>query len=128
MVAALLLALGLTGSAPAQYVSIDGDTIIVIETQERIRIVGLDTPEIRHARCTGELEKGFEAQRRLQRLLNEGRVELERSRRRDKYGRTLAVVRVDGEDVAEILVREELAVPYNGRTKRIDWCTLLSRD
>jgi len=29
---------------------------------------------------------------------------------------------IDGEDVASIMVREGHAVPYEGETKRRDWC------
>ena len=42
----------------------------------------------------------------------------------DKYGRILAKMTVDGMDVADILVREGLAVRYTGG-KRINWCAKL---
>lgn len=50
------------------------------------------------------------------------RVDLERVQR-DKYFRILADVRADGESVAQMLISQGLAYPYNGGTKqRIDWC------
>ena len=43
-------------------------------------------------------------------------------RRRDKYGRRLAQIRVAGVDVAQQLVSEGLAKPYNGVGRRPNWC------
>jgi endonuclease YncB( thermonuclease family) len=37
----------------------------------------------------------------------------------DKYGRTLAKVLVGAEDVAEVMFREGVAVPYDGRSNRV---------
>jgi micrococcal nuclease len=39
----------------------------------------------------------------------------------DRYGRSLARVTVDGEDLAVVMVREGLARPYRGE-KRASWC------
>jgi micrococcal nuclease len=39
---------------------------------------------------------------------------------RDRAGRTLGTVSVDGRDVGEVLVGEELARPWEGRRK--PWC------
>ncbi len=41
-------------------------------------------------------------------------------RLQDRYGRTLAVIRVGGVSVGTILVREGLARPWTGR--RSNWC------
>jgi len=81
---------------------IDGDTI-EIEGGQRVRYIGMDTPEDTSVReCFGE-----EATRR-NRALVEGRlVELERDvSKTDRFGRLLRYVWVDEEMVNEILVAE----------------------
>ncbi|MBC7101782.1 MAG: thermonuclease family protein [Parvibaculum sp.] len=97
----------------------DGDTILL--GQERIRIVGLDTPELGHlARCR---EEGVAAERAKQALIGEiarGNVALDRQGI-DRYGRTLARVTVDGRDVASTLIANGLARPYSGG-RRDGWC------
>jgi len=97
---------------------IDGDTIAVGGTT--IRIIGLDAPELRGA-CPAEIRLARRAQARLVQLLGAGH-QVER-RGRDRYGRTLAVVRdARGRDVAPVMIREGLARPYNGRGPRGGWC------
>jgi endonuclease YncB( thermonuclease family) len=43
---------------------------------------------------------------------------------RDKYGRLLVAMYVDGADVGETLIAEGLAVSYRGG-QRINWCAKL---
>ena len=90
---------------------------------ERIRLIGVDAPEIRHARCDAERRLGRLARQRLQEILGSGTVEIRRKDwpRKDKLGRTTAWVLVDGHDIGETLIGEELARPYDGRT-RGSWC------
>lgn len=98
----------------------DGDTIRL--GQERIRIVGLDTPELGHrAECESE---ALAAERAKQALIGEiarGNVALHRQGT-DRYGRTLARVTVDGRDVADTLIAQGLARPYAGG-RRESWCS-----
>lgn len=103
-----------------QCLATDGDTLRCGD--ERIRIVGLDTPETYRAECEDERRLGYTAAGRLQFLLYTRRIEIERVPGRDKYGRTLARVLVSGQDVAQILVAEGLARPYDGKTRRQSWC------
>jgi micrococcal nuclease len=100
---------------------IDGDTIRW--NGEKVRLVGFNTPEISEPLCAAEATKGELAKLRLQQLLNSGSVSFLASaeRDRDRYGRLLREVRVDGRDVAEVLISEGLAEPYSGGQKR-DWC------
>jgi endonuclease YncB( thermonuclease family) len=50
------------------------------------------------------------------------RIWLERHGR-DRYRRTLAIVRDRaGRDLAQVMIREGLARPYNGRGRRQGWC------
>jgi len=41
---------------------------------------------------------------------------------RGKYFRIVATVEADGQDVADLLIQEGLAVVYDGGTKVKDWC------
>ena len=78
---------------------LDGDTVIVRVPEggeERVRLIGVDTPEISHEgkprQCYSLRATGFMRRRALQR-----RVELTPGReRRDRYRRLLAYVRVAG--------------------------------
>ena len=123
MMAALLGLLASSAAYAQLAIAIDGDTIAV--GQERLRIIGMDTPETYFAQCAAERVMGYAAAGRLQRLLNTRRVRIERQSR-DKYGRTLARIFVGGEDVAQVLIREGWARPYEcpgGRCPaRQPWC------
>ncbi|MFN3318375.1 MAG: thermonuclease family protein [Allorhizobium sp.] len=120
--AAALLTLSFAAMASAAGVrAIDGDTIEV--NGETIRILNIDTPEIRHAQCDAERRLGEVAKQRVARLLRAGRIGIRRGdggRMTDKYGRTLAVVDIDGVDIGEQLISEGLARPWTG--KRRSWC------
>jgi endonuclease YncB( thermonuclease family) len=119
-VAALVLfAALLPASAAAQRAEvIDGDTIRVAGVV--VRMMGLDAPE-RRARCPAEARLAARATARL-RLLVQPRVWLE-PHGRDRYRRMLAVVRDrTGRDLAQVMIREGLARPYNGRGRRRGWC------
>lgn len=89
---------------------VDGDTIWV-PPQERVRLIGIDTPEVDwyggEAECYGE-----EAGLFLRRLLEDERVRLEYDEELvDPYGRTLAYVYLeDGRMVNLVLVRQGFAV------------------
>ena len=98
--------------------AVDGDTIQC--SAERVRIMGLDAPEMR-ARCAEESRLAIAATARLRELLADG-VTLQ-PHRRDRNGRLLAVVLDrEGNDLALILIREGLAREYHGRGPRGGWC------
>lgn len=101
---------------------IDGDTVMM--DSERWRLTGLDAPEIHSAKCAQERQRGIVTAARLIGLLAERGGELipETSRRRDKFGRRLGRLLVGGEEWSEIAIKEGLAVPYDGRGPRGDWC------
>lgn len=132
---ALAVAAALTSPATAGIYVTDGDTIVV--GQERIRIVGIDAPETRQARCDAELRRGLAAKARVVTLLREvcgplpqadaGRcLTIQRQPAPDRYGRTLARIGVGGRDLATVLIAEGLARPYlcpQGRCPaRKPWC------
>lgn len=110
-------------AASLSIVVIDGDTIDV--NGERIRIANIDAPEIRGAKCDAEKRLGIVAKHRLEQLVQAGRLEIipgdpKNGRVRDRHGRTLATIRIDGDDVGEILIRDSIAREWSGR--REPWC------
>jgi micrococcal nuclease len=127
LAAALAALLALTAAAEAQTLSavvrrvVDGDTIYVdlAGHAEKVRYIGMDTPEVHHPR-RGEEPGGREATL-LNRRLVEGRtVRLELDvQRRDRYGRLLAYVYVGDMMVNAELVRlgfaQVMTVPPNVR-------------
>ncbi|WP_336801539.1 thermonuclease family protein [Kaistia sp. MMO-174] len=115
-----LVALMLTTSAAAaDRLSVtDGDTVRL--GSERIRIIGLDAPELQ-AKCPAERRLAELARDRLAELVDTDDIEIIRSGRPDKYRRTLAIVRADGRDVARVLISEGLARVYHGE-RRNGWC------
>lgn len=112
---------GRAGECAVSYVY-DGDTVALKcgMREETARVQGLDTPETKEPRCPQEFKAGKQATLRLRALVKQGEVSY-RAVGYDKYGRRLIRLSVDGEDVADTLVREGLAVAYTGG-KRIDWC------
>lgn len=106
--------------AAAEVKVIDGDTIIL--GREHIRIIGLDAPETYDAGCEAERRLGALAKARLTQLLlacgplatlEPGTcLAIERESKPDRYGRTLAQVRVRGDDVATRLIDEGFADTY----------------
>jgi micrococcal nuclease len=93
---------------------IDGDTIVVVVEghEEKVRLVGINTPE-----------KGFcgfeEARRALEEMLGTATVGLVDAGvdDRDKYGRLLRYLDIDGQDPGLELIRAGLAeADYDSRT------------
>lgn len=85
-----------------------------------IRVAHIDTPELR-ARCIAEKARAIEAKAFvLVEIENADSVWLENVGR-DKYFRLLADVYIDGKNLSEMLIENNLAVYYEGGTKR-DWC------
>ena len=104
---------GTTDQIPVTLVSTtDGDTIRVLYNgvDEPVRYLLIDTPETNHPRL-GKQPFGPEAKERNRALVNSGKLTLEFDigEKRDKYGRLLAYVYVDGKSVQETLIREGLA-------------------
>lgn len=108
---------------------IDGDSFRVkagiwldhlVETNIRLR--GIDTPELRGAKCAAEKRQGNAAKAHLKKLTAEGvilhRVEY------DKYGgRVLAdVYTADFRNIGFMMVDGGFARFYDGRGPRRSWC------
>ncbi|MEZ5743797.1 MAG: thermonuclease family protein [Sphingomonadaceae bacterium] len=114
---------GTTGSANCV---IDGDTIRV--GKRSIRIIGIDAPEIRDARCEAEGVAGRKARDGLLALLNAGPVQMvgRIDDPRDQYGRELRALRrvaTDGTEtsIADQLVAQGLVREYRGGSRQ-GWC------
>lgn len=108
---------------------VDGDTVDVdielgfgiVLTDERVRIMGIDTPE---SRTSNSVEKifGLAAKARLKELLGEETILITKDDKhgedmKGKFGRVLGDFRVGGKTVTEILVEEGHAVEYHGQSK-----------
>lgn len=106
--------------APADLRAIDGDTLSW--RGERVRLVGFDTPEIFSPQCASEAVKGQAAKRMLAGMISDARsASLAIGPERDRYGRTLAVLFLDGADVGPRLVASGLARRYESG-RRQSWC------
>ena len=82
---------------------VDGDTLY-LDNGEKVRMVGVNTPE---RGVDGYIaSKNF-----LQKLCLNKKIglDVDKAKNKDKYGRTLAVVIVNGKNVNEILLKEGLA-------------------
>jgi len=108
---------------------VDGDTVDVdidlgfgiVLTDERVRIMGIDTPE---SRTSDKVEKvfGLASKARLKELLDDDAVlitfdDKKGEDMKGKFGRVLGDFRVGGRKVTEILIEEGHAVPYHGQSK-----------
>lgn len=85
----------------------DGDTVTVLDAsrqQHRIRLVGIDAPE--RGQAFGNRARQHLADRVFQR---EVQVEYDK---RDRYGRILGKIVLDGEDINLMMVRDGMAWHY----------------
>lgn len=126
----LFLAACVDGRAPAPVAQgcmvthvTDGDTLRLscAGQPHRVRLLGIDTPEIFHPRCAAELAMGEAARTRMTALVASGPVTSVRFQGRDRYGRDLARVSIGGQDVSALMLGSGLASPYDGH-RHPDWC------
>ena len=102
----------------------DGDTcyVMIDGNKAKIRLLELDTPEISKPKCEAEHELGLEARDYLNNLIaNASLVEIKTEYEKDYFGRTLAHLIIDGEDVSSMIVRNNLGVKYDTDNK-MNWC------
>ena len=108
----------------------DGDTFSAkvflnkdIRISVRVRILGIDTPEI-SGQCKNEIDKANLAKERLKKLLPIGSFVKLSNIKDDKYlGRIDAyVINSKKQDITKIMIKEGFARPYKGK-KRLPWCS-----
>jgi endonuclease YncB( thermonuclease family) len=99
---------------------IDGDTFKLGD--RKIRIIGIDAPELASPRCPAEAALARRASDRLLQLLNQGPFDMvaHRLQREDRNGRDLMVIRRGDVTIGATLMEEGLAHRYIG-SKR-SWC------
>lgn len=107
---------------------VDGDTIKVSipnlpeELKTSVRVKGIDTPEKKAKTCPQENAKGYEATYFTMGLIDESHDIIFKNISWDKYGgRILADVYINGENLAEKLIKADLAREYHGEKKK-GWC------
>jgi micrococcal nuclease len=100
-------------AADRGFTNYDGDTL-----RATFRIENIDTPEIKGA-CDAEKKLAIRAKDFTKAWLSKGKVTI-RQTSVDKYGRVLARVERDGEDLGEALIAAGLARPWKGRREK--WC------
>jgi micrococcal nuclease len=123
----IFLAFSLAGDVSADPIKrdrievVDGDTVRI--DGELVRLVGFDAPEttLGQYRCDAERERGERAARRLEDILDSGVIDIRYRKHRDRYGRLLALLKVNGQNVGKILIGEQFAVRYRGSGPKMDW-------
>ncbi|MEW6256839.1 MAG: thermonuclease family protein [Pseudomonadota bacterium] len=100
------------------WTAIDGDTLRS-NSGEYLRMRGLDAPESFRPHCRSEAIAAAAATRALKALIA-GKTIVILRHGRDKYGRTLGDVFVDGVNVAGVMVKAGVAKPWLGRNS--NWC------
>ncbi len=120
---------------PARLIDVtDGDTIKVRATiwlktfiDTNVRIYGIDTPEIR-GKCERERAMAQQAKQFVEETLGNATEIYLDGITNDKYGgrivSTVLYKNAKGKtrNIAKDLIKQGLAVPYDGGTKTHDWC------
>jgi len=89
---------------------VDGDTVWVGGLEKSVRLESSYAPEPRGNLCGGraEAELGRQAANRLVQLLNQNDATVTLNGK-DRYGRNLGTIWINGQDVGDILISEGLA-------------------
>ena len=107
----------------------DGDTFRVninsypdiVGQKIAIRLNGVDTPEIR-GKCIKEKLLARKSKKLTVLTLRGGKTIELRDMQKGKYFRIVADVYVDGVSLADVLIKNKLAIKYDGGTKVKNWC------
>ena len=102
----------------------DGDTCYVTYKgkNDKVRLLGLDTPEISNPKCEQEYALGIDARNFVNNLISEGvSIKFKTEYNRDFFGRILSYIILDGENVSKKMVSNGLGVIYD-RSNKKDWC------
>ena len=109
----------------------DGDTLTIecladFKCQKnalKVRIMGVDTPEIK-GKCRSEIVLARKAKQftvEFVRTKSDIVLAYDEYNKYDRYGRLLAYLSVNGRDLSESLIENNLGRRYNGG-KRLSWC------
>ena len=105
----------------------DGDTLNLdcAGSLHKVRLLGMDTPEMFHPLCAAEGVAGQQARAMLQGLVAAGPVTAVQFQGHDRYGRDLGRVAVAGRDLSVAMLDGGLALPYQGH-RHPNWCAILT--
>lgn len=112
---------------------VDGDTLIIDYngTEERVRLIGVDTPESVHPDKEKNTEFGTTASNFSKDLLTDKYVKIELDvQERDQYGRLLAYIYLDDVMVNKLLLQEGYAkvATYPPNVKYVDDFTAIQEE
>jgi micrococcal nuclease len=113
IVASTMLISANAWSADKGFNNYDGDTI-----KATFRIANIDAPEIKGA-CETERQMAVRAKNFTAEWLAKGRVTIQQTGV-DRYGRVLALISRNNEDLGKALIAAGLAKEWRGR--RENWC------
>lgn len=103
---------------------VDGDTVTLLcdeEGMQSARLLGFDTPEKYAPKCVAEFAAAERAAWALRTMIQQAdRLKLTRDGA-DQYGRALVRLELDGQDVADRMIREGHGRRYGGGP-RGSWC------
>ena len=117
------------GDIKAIYIkNYDGDTITfnipgypaIVGKKINIRLNGVDTPEKR-GKCKQEKRLARTAQQLVENQLKKAKIITLKNMSRGKYFRIVADIEFDGKDLGQVLLKNQLAVPF-GKKKNKNWC------
>lgn len=109
---------------------IDGDTLSVpaaiVKTPSRlsVRLMGINAPETKTAKCPAEKTAGLAAKAFVQQKVSAAKIITVSFIRWDKYGgRFDGRVLLDGVDLSQMMLDAKLAAPYSGGKRVNLWCS-----
>ena len=103
----------------------DGDTCYIYFKGEKlkIRLLELDTPEISQPKCAKEKKWGIRSRDFVNNLIKRAtKIEFKTEYEFDYFGRMLSYLIIDGQDLSELLVKNNLGVVYKKGHKK-NWCS-----
>ncbi len=113
---------------------IDGDTVVVdaqvwpqvVIAGASIRVLGIDTPELR-GKCETEKAMAQKAKAMMAEAFPPGTLVQLLGVKPDKYGGRFnaRVLASDGQGWAALLFETDLAAPYTGQGPKRDWCAAI---
>lgn len=111
---------------------VDGDTFVIYYngTNEKVRLIGVDTPESVHPNEEKNTEFGDMVSNYSKKMLTGKKIQIEFDvEKRDKYGRLLAYVYLDGQMYNEVLLEKGYAklATYPPNVKYVDEFTKIQK-